>query len=243
MWSHGGGGALNDITSGGRLGEASYDAAWGGMKTSLNKVGKTSTCPIATSGSDSRDRRTVGMRAATRLSAVKRLRLRMRARIVHGQPFGGGGVVRGPGRRRSASPGRDRRPGAACKVEGSAELHSVGGSARRRRLAGLGQRICASAEDRGGQVDDAVTLVEVAAEVAEHRSGLGGGKIAAVLPPGDGGEDFDGGDAAVDPVRRRCAPARSGSRAACSCFIDMAIRQGGRVEGDHPRQSQPGARG
>ncbi len=48
MRSHGGGVAMKALASRGRLGEASSDATSMGMRTSLNRVGKTSTRPIAT---------------------------------------------------------------------------------------------------------------------------------------------------------------------------------------------------
>ena len=50
-------------------------------------------------------------------------------------------------------------------------------------------------KEGGGQFHDAIALGQLAAEMTEHRSGLGGGEMAAVLPAGDRGSDLDGGDA------------------------------------------------
>jgi hypothetical protein len=65
--------------------------------------------------------------------------------------------------------------------------------------------------------------------MAEDRSGLGGGEVAVVLPPGDSGEDFDGGDAGdVNPVGGPGAD--QGADPGAARLVDMALDQGGRVE-------------
>ena len=95
-----------------------------------------------------------------------------------------------------------------AEFEGGGKLHGVVGTEA--ALAGFEHGVV---EDGRGQVEDAVTLGQVAAEMAEDRSGLGGGNVAAVLPPGDGGEDFDGGDAGdVNPVGGLGAGSGSGPR-------------------------------
>jgi hypothetical protein len=108
--------------------------------------------------------------------------------------------------------------------EGGGELNGVVGPEA--ALAGLEHGVSV---DGRGQVEDAVTLVQMAAEVAEDRPGLGGGKIAAVRPPSDGSEDLDGGDAGdIDAVGGPGAD--QGAHPLAAGLIDMALDQGRRVE-------------
>jgi hypothetical protein len=59
-------------------------------------------------------------------------------------------------------------------------------------LAGRQHRL---GKEGGGQFNDAVIPRQLAAEVTEDGSSLGGGEIAGVLPPGDRGRDLNGGNA------------------------------------------------
>src|SRR5207237_1593917 len=81
-------------------------------------------------------------------------------------------------------------------LEGGSQLHGIMGPEP--ALAGLQH---GGGEEGRGQFDDAIAPGQMAAEVAEDGSGLGGGKVAFMLPAGDRGEDFDGGDAGdINPV-------------------------------------------
>jgi len=59
-------------------------------------------------------------------------------------------------------------------------------------LAGCQHRL---GKEGRGQFHDAIALGQVAAEMSEHCAGLGGRKMAAMLPAGDRGSHLNGGDA------------------------------------------------
>ena len=121
--------------------------------------------------------------------------------VIDGQPFGGGGVVEG-------LVGGDQRhrgkPESSCSwrsLEGGGELHGVVGA----QAMGVGQPH--SVVEQGGRdVDEGIAPGKMLAEAVEDRRCLGGGERPAFAAAGDGGGDFDGGDAGdVDDGGRRCA--------------------------------------
>src|SRR5262245_3564198 len=79
----------------------------------------------------------------------------------------------------------------------------------------------------------------MAAEVAEDRAGLGGGKVALVLPSGDRGEHLDGRDPGdIQPVAGPGPHERTDPRTAG--LVHMAFDEGAGIEevARHQRRSR-----
>lgn len=114
----------------------------------------------------------------------------MDAWVIDREPFDRGGRIQ-------LAIGRDQRhrPEAGGLMEsayfqGGGQLHGVIGS-----QPVATRQLDRSAEERGGDLKDAVALRQVAAEMAEDGPTLGGGQAAAALSPGNGGRHLDGRDA------------------------------------------------
>jgi hypothetical protein len=107
----------------------------------------------------------------------------MAIRVIDRQPFGGSGVVEGPvggdeGHRSQASLSLE-----TVNVEGNRQLHGVVGP---EPVPAGGQH--GIGEQGGSELDDAVALGQMAAEMAEDCGGLGGGAIARPPAARDAGK-------------------------------------------------------
>ena len=148
----------------------------------------------------------------------------MRARVVHGQPFGQGGVVEGLIGRNQRHRGETSVLALPADFEGGGELDGVVGAQAMR----IGQPH-GLVEQGGREVDEGVAPGKMAAEAVEDRRGLGGGERLAFAAAGDGRGDLDGGDAGQIGATA-CAAARQAAHPGGAVLLDVALDQGAGID-------------
>ena len=115
---------------------------------------------------------------------------RMHGGVFYGETFGSRGSVEVPvgrNQRYRPEPGIPLEP---VHFEDDSQLYGI--VSPEPVLAGCQHRL---GKEGRSQFHDAIALGQVAAEMPEHRAGLGGRKVAAVLPASDRGSDLNSGDA------------------------------------------------
>ena len=84
-------------------------------------------------------------------------------------------------------------------------------------------------EQGGRDVDEGIAPGKMLAEAVEDRRCLGGGERLAFAAAGDGGGDFDGGDAGQVDTAAGAAP-RPAAQPGCPVLLDVVLDQGAGID-------------
>lgn len=144
----------------------------------------------------------------------------MCVRIIDRHPFHRGGVVEGLVGGNQRHRAESVLPALLADFQGGGQLHGVVGAERMpiRQPHGV-------VEQGGGDLDDGVAAGEMLAEAVEDRRCLGGDERPAFAAAGNGGRDFNGGNAG-DANGRGWAVARDAANPGGADLLDVTLDQG-----------------